>query len=106
LVIALQNLGYEITDKERYNRGDGLVDMLELLAINNFSQKEQDAIPEAGDVMLIRYGSTYHHLVYLTEYDTIIHSWLTTGVNKVVESGMLPEWWTGLHSIWRFGCLE
>src|SRR4051812_5577474 len=63
LVVALRALGVDVYDKPFYNRGDGLTDMLEVLRRNNFSAREMGASPEAGDCILLRSGSLYHHLV-------------------------------------------
>ncbi len=103
MVWALQQLGYDFKDKPHYGRGDSFAAMLEVLRDNNFLP-EKTAKP--GDLILIRTGSMYHHLVYLTEFDTVIHAWFTTGINKVVETTMLPEWEKDIHSIWRFSSLE
>ena len=106
LVWSLHQLGYTIYDKPFYNRGDVLTDMTEVLQNNTFFQKGEGETFSGGDVILIRTTEIYHHLVYYTEDETIIHAWVTSGVNKVVESTMLPEWYNSIHSIWRFGDLE
>jgi cell wall-associated NlpC family hydrolase len=105
MVYALRSLGVEVFDKPFYNRGDGLADMEDVLEHNHFQRKDYGK-PKPGDLILIRSSDTYHHLVYLTEDQTIIHAWFTTGLNKVVESTMLPEWEQNIHSIWRWKELE
>ncbi len=119
MIAAMQILGIECYDKPHYNRGDGLADMIEVLEHNNFiptyqsypqgdgaspdvDGTGQSAEPTPGDLVLIRSSDMYHHLVYFTEDQTIIHAWFTSGVNKVVETTMLPEWENQIHSIWRY----
>lgn len=109
MVVALNLLGFTVNDKRHYNRGDGIKDMVEILSANNFTQREYSgkgygSVP--GDLILIRTSEIYHHLVYLTEDETIIHAWVTTGINRIVESKMLPEWWSNVHSLWRWNELE
>jgi len=107
LVVSLQALGFEVHDKSNYGRGDNIADMVSVLQDNLFSQKKQGEAPTAGDVILIRgTGVCFHHLVYLTEDGTILHSWVASRINRVVESQMLPEWWNNIHSVWRFEGLQ
>lgn len=105
MLYALQKLGIETYDKPFYNRGDGLADMFDVLTRNNFDKKATNDYV-AGDVVLIRSSNIYHHLVYVTEFGTIIHAWFTTGLGKVVESTMLPEWEENIQSVWRYRGLE
>lgn len=105
ILVALASLDIPYYDKPYYNRGDGLNDMIEVLGKNDFNMLESKT-PTPGDIILLRNSNLYHHLVYFTEDETIIHAWVTTGVNKVVETTMLPEWWDQIHSIWRYAFLE
>jgi len=102
MVAALRYLGVEVKDKKFYNRKDGIADMIEVLTWNDFTTRENGEPPLPGDLILIRGTGIYHHLVYCTEFKTVIHAWYTTGLNKVVETTMLPEWWDNIHSIWRW----
>lgn len=106
MIWALRDLGYEVKDNRTYSRGDHLSGMVFILRENNFTQKKQSETPKAGDLILIRSGSMFHHLLYLTEDGTVIHAWRAADINRVVENNMLPEWNNMIHSIWRFSNLE
>lgn len=101
LIVSLTNLGFAVHDVPHYKKGDNLNQLINTLRMNSFSQKNGNQY-SAGDVILIRGMGILHHLVYYTEFNSIIHSWITTGLNRVVESAMLPEWIDNIHSVWRF----
>lgn len=106
---AALELGLVVEDQEPYPRTDRLDNILSFL--DRFCLRQlRDIITDRtlypGEILLIRGNRVQHHIGTWTDKRMMIHPWVTTGVNKVVETPLLPEWWGMIHSVWRVRELE
>ena len=105
IILAMTDVGLPAIDGKTYTKSDGISIIRQSLN-DNCIQLDNNCDISPGNLILLRGRNMYHHLVYWTIAGTIIHAWQTTGVNKVVESQMLPEWWNMIDSVWQIKGLE
>ena len=105
-IVTLKNLGYPTIDLTGYNNKIDFISHEEEYYTKNGFTKKTISRFLPGDIAVLRSDRMFHHLVYQTENNSIIHAWQGSGVNKVVESLMLPRWSFYTRSVWRFNYLE
>ena len=89
VVVALQDLGFDVTDLEGYSRipnAERLRGIVEL----NFGGSKPTTDIKPGDVLLLRFSTQPQHLAIYTEKNTLIHSYMKKGC--VVEQRFSDIW--------------
>lgn len=97
VVVALQELGFQVRDQLDYSQrpdGKSLVAALEAHGARLVDQIQ------AGDVLLFRYDHQPQHVAVASSVQSLIHAFAPAG--QVVETHIGPYWTHRLIGIYRF----